>query len=459
MVTRKISLGDGCVSQSLEESPKIALFPKKTSILGIILTLFLIGLSSFIIMTLWQNLEEVDDFHFPLVERSAINVRLVNQIDYQFKLAFNSQNAKVVEDLKLNFASLSQNHRSLLALYKNENQDEKIAFFKKGNEIILLLEKKMWKEAKSVMEQENFSQKLEDFSFEIFDETEFMSEMRDNNSEKILKLINQTSFMAIITFIFLIYLLTKIYKGYAANLKQRILAENQAKLLSKQRQSLIHILCHDLGNPVSAIYSLTEVEHLLPEDEKKNMIDTIKTNAKQSLDIIELTRKMQALETGKFSPELKPVNLMDSLNQSLETFSERIEAKNLSFEIDIPSSQNVIAESTSLVNSVLNNLLSNSIKFSYEGGQIQFSSTIQNDHVILEVHDFGKGIPDDILPYIFSELHETNQAGTEGEEGTGFGMPLVKKFMEAYGGKIQVESQTEGPNRGTKTTLTFILPS
>jgi signal transduction histidine kinase len=268
-------------------------------------------------------------------------------------------------------------------------------------------------------------------------------------------MINRTIYITILTIIFLIYLIIKIYKGYTFNLRERILAQDKVKVLSHQRQSLIHVLCHDLGNPISAIFSLTQVGHLLPEQEKLKMIETIQENAQSSLDIIELTRKMQALEIGKLSVDIKGVNLKNSFEKSLKILSERIESKKILIEVEIPDSIEILADETSLINSIFSNILTNSIKFSNESGLVKVSVNTIHDNIIMIIRDFGVGIPKDILQNIFSESFETSRVGTNGEIGTGFGMPLVKKFIDAYGGSIEVVSTTEGTDTGTTSILTF----
>jgi signal transduction histidine kinase len=436
------------------EFKNVTLFPKKTSLLGLTLTVFLISIATFIISSMWKTIEEIDEHHFPMVERSSINVRLVKLVDYQFEMAIMTKNQRIVEDLKLNFDSLKQNYLSL-SEHSDFTKIQNTPLFSKGSAIINLLQEKKWVEAKKQMEDSKFTETLEDFSFKIFDETEIMAETRDKNSESILSLINHTLIVAIITIFFLSYLLFKVYKGYAHNLKQRLFAEEKAKMLSHQRQALIHVLCHDLSNPISAIFSLTQIGHLLPPDEKEKVIDTIKDNAQSSLDIIELIRKMQAIETGKLGLELTSIPLNEALSKSLSILNEKLATKKINIENNIHEGLSIIGDQTSLINSVFNNILSNSIKFSHENGLIRLTTERFKENVTLKIQDFGVGIPEDILPHLFSETVETSRSGTDGETGTGFGMPLVKKFIEAYGGSIAVVSSTGGNDRGTTTILTF----
>ena len=100
----------------------------------------------------------------------------------------------------------------------------------------------------------------------------------------------------------------------------------------------------------------------------------------------------------------------------------------------------VLAESTSLSNSVINNLISNSIKFVHRDSELRIEVKSLDDVVHIILSDKGIGIPKYLLKDIFNSNIKTTRTGTFGEVGTGFGMPLVKAFVEQYGGKISVES-------------------
>lgn len=430
----------------------VSLFPKKTSLIGMILFGCVVTLSITIGFLMWNSLQEIEDVHFPAIERSAINVRLVNLIDYQFNLALQSSNKRVLDDLALNFDSLEQNFDA----FNTQNQMTKDhEMFISGKKIIAHLKKKEKKRARTVIKESGFSNKLEDFSNQIFDHTEEMADKRDENTQKIKSLIDKLIYLSVFISFFIIYLITKVYSGYSSNLTQRLYAEEKAKKLSKQRTSLIQVLCHDLGNPISAIHGLIQIAHILPENEKKNMLSTINENTQVALDIIELTKKMQAIESGKLEMDLSSISVKQSIEKSIFILKDRITSKSITFKFDYEESARILADETSLVNSILNNILTNCVKFSDHKSKIYISSSETEEEFTLSIKDSGLGMPKELLENLFSETAETSRPGTDGEKGTGFGMPLVKKFIEAYGGRIEVISSTDGENKGTTSILTF----
>jgi signal transduction histidine kinase len=103
--------------------------------------------------------------------------------------------------------------------------------------------------------------------------------------------------------------------------------------------------------------------------------------------------------------------------------------------------------------------LSNAIKFSEPGTEIRVDIYAEAESIKLVITDRGMGIPAEIIPYLFDRGKATSRPGTQGERGTGFGLPIVKAYMNRYGGSIEVHSvpKAEGVNdHGTTFTLVFV---
>ena len=112
----------------------------------------------------------------------------------------------------------------------------------------------------------------------------------------------------------------------------------------------------------------------------------------------------------------------------------------------------------SLSNNVLANLISNAIKFSQPGGEIQLSIKDEGDRTHLIVRDHGVGMPEKVKVDLFRPDKSTSRPGTSGERGTGFGMPLVKSYLALYGASIDVDSKdisNHPDDHGTTFNLTF----
>lgn len=220
-----------------------------------------------------------------------------------------------------------------------------------------------------------------------------------------------------------------------------------------EQNELLHVLSHDLANPLGSVKGCLEL--ILEEPEALDELGPIAlTVARKGIDIITLVRRMRALEEGKLVLEL--VNLHEAADEAALVVRDRLLDKQITLVNNIPPELEVVAERISLVSSVLTNILTNAIKFSYPEGTVCLGASAEGPHVVLSVRDQGIGMPAQIRVNLFDLNKATSRAGTWGEEGNGFGMPMVKKFVSLYGGEVEVyshEAQERTAARGTEVRI------
>jgi two-component system, sensor histidine kinase and response regulator len=146
------------------------------------------------------------------------------------------------------------------------------------------------------------------------------------------------------------------------------------------------------------------------------------------------------------------LNLKDIGSKTAEITNQSILKKNLSFFNNVDEDTFVYADPL-MINSVIQNLLTNAIKFTPKRGSITISSCVKDNFVQVTVQDTGVGIEPDKSSKLFDFNTLFTTVGTAGEKGTGLGLPLCKEFIERNGGKIRVESEL---GKGSK--FTFTLP-
>lgn len=222
--------------------------------------------------------------------------------------------------------------------------------------------------------------------------------------------------------------------------KELLSKNHELERLSNERNHLLHVLTHDLANPIGAILSSIE---LLKEDKDDidEYISFIETSSHNSMNVINLIRTLLALEEKKINVDMGLYNLHQLVNNAINIMRSIINNKNITVNIDIDDTHRVYVEQVSFENSVLNNLISNAVKFSDNGSSISiYSEKINDKYIALYVKDSGIGIPDDLIDIVFDVTKKTTRKGTAGEVGTGFGMPIVKKFVESYHGAISIIS-------------------
>lgn len=226
-------------------------------------------------------------------------------------------------------------------------------------------------------------------------------------------------------------------------------------------EELLRLLCHDLSNPLQILgMSIEVLEDRCPPDLHK-LIQRMKRSTDSITQILALVRELQAFSAGKKELKMEPVSIDAVIEENRYNFQEKLIKKNISitYQKDIENSNPMVfAENVSLSNNIFKNILSNAIKFSEPNSTVHISLKQTKENVIVKITDNGIGIPKELLPNIFCYNKETSRPGTMGEKGTGFGMPLMKLFLDLYGVKVNVvsNSREEHPkDHGTSFELIF----
>ncbi len=236
-------------------------------------------------------------------------------------------------------------------------------------------------------------------------------------------------------------------------------SENILKDQGKKIDDLFRVLFHDLANSLGRInigMSLSEREANNPSTTRG--LQVIKDAQQSMTDITQNVRRMYAVSKGKGEVDLSPCSLNSSIEHLQRMFATELEKKKLKVNYDFERNKglNLIVEPVSFNNQVLGNIFSNAIKFSHPGSEITISAWPVNHHLItIEVKDTGIGMPELLIKALFDMNKRTTRSGTAGESGTGFGMHIMKSFVEMYHGQVIIESvdRESGENSGTSIKL------
>ena len=239
-------------------------------------------------------------------------------------------------------------------------------------------------------------------------------------------------------------------------------AKTQLQSLLDHKNLLIRTLCHDLNNPIATIkgacYKLDLADH--PKNEKYR--SKIQNALEKQTALIDFIRTSQAIEDGKLSYKLQDIAFKSFIDDALFVFEEKLISKNIKVNYsEEVENLHICVDPVPFGNIIVNNIISNAIKFTEKGGEISIKTRqVEPQNLEITISDNGIGIPKSILDNLFDPHASTTRAGTEGEKGTGFGMPLVKNLVSFFEGDIQVFSKTKEdyPNEhGTSFILTFKL--
>ena len=179
----------------------------------------------------------------------------------------------------------------------------------------------------------------------------------------------------------------------------------------------------------------------------------MRTSAVNIYRLIENLLEWSKMQRGKLSFEPQPLLLKSSLTKSIELMMDTANKKGIDLRINIPDHTVVIAD-IHMLETIIRNLISNALKFSFKGSVIEISAKkAENDLIRVTIKDNGIGMNPELLDKLFTLAENINRKGTEGEPSTGLGLILCKEFVEKQGGKIWAESI-----EGEGSSFIFTLP-
>jgi PAS domain S-box-containing protein len=228
--------------------------------------------------------------------------------------------------------------------------------------------------------------------------------------------------------------------------------------LNAEKDKFFSIISHDLRSPFQGLLGLTNViveeyENLSVE-ELKIFINNIYNSSKNLFNLIENLLQWSRIQRGKLEINLTKIELYEAILYVLNLLSRN--AANKDIRITNETIPNVFVYSdVNILHSTLQNLISNSIKFTDYGGEIKISSKKEDKFIAVTVCDNGIGIQQDDLTKLFRIDTQHSTIGTAKESGTGLGLIICKELIEKQGGTIKVESKLGEGSSFTFTLLTF----
>ena len=216
------------------------------------------------------------------------------------------------------------------------------------------------------------------------------------------------------------------------------MAENATKLKDK----FVSLVSHDLKNPINGMIGFlqllsNEIDSVISE-KGRNMIALTKKNLYKMNDLINELLNISRLKTGRIKPRLKFIDAFRLIRKTMHQLESMADEKGITIINNVPGNSRLYAD-PALLNEVIQNLLTNAIKFCHAGCTVTFFIP-DGEKCTIAVADTGVGIEAERLEKIFHYEEQTSTVGTGGETGTGLGLPLSMDIIKAHNGKMAVES-------------------
>jgi len=236
------------------------------------------------------------------------------------------------------------------------------------------------------------------------------------------------------------------------------LKENEALLrdLNATKDKFFSIIAHDLKNPFNTILGFSNILAEKVQGKNYESIEKyagiIQGSTQKVMDLLLNLLEWSRSQTGRLEYNPKLIEMIELIYEVTELANDAAQQKSISISRKLPNTATVIADK-SMIESVLRNLISNAIKFTYPGGKIVVSVQQLQGEVMVSVSDNGVGMGKKTIEKLFRIDENTSNPGTQNESGTGLGLILCKEFVEKHGGRIWVDSEV---GKGSK--FCFSLP-
>lgn len=235
-------------------------------------------------------------------------------------------------------------------------------------------------------------------------------------------------------------------KKYAEELKQ----------LNSTKDKFFSIIAHDLKNPFITILGFSDLLHTdyaeLTDEERLFYIDEMKKSAEISHSLLQNLLLWSRSQTGRIEFNPQKYNFHDIVHDNIDLLKASAEKKQIQITHNIPDELIIIADED-MLNTIIRNLITNSIKFTNKGGMITVKAVQTTGVAEITVSDNGVGMNESVRNNLFKLDATHSTSGTENEAGSGLGLMLCKEFIEKNGGTFRVESEE---NVGSK--FIFTLP-
>lgn len=218
---------------------------------------------------------------------------------------------------------------------------------------------------------------------------------------------------------------------------------HQHKVLDELRKQFIGSATHDLKNPIfiiSGYLDMMERQPIVTENERtQGYVNAMRRGVDKMNHLVRDMLDLLQLEHGVVLDKVDYV-FSAFVRESVQDMVMRAHKKGLNFSVEVPDDKSSVSLDPKRMSRVLDNLVSNAIKYTPENGSIRVIAYLNEDTASIEIKDTGLGIPNDTLPTLFNPFQRVDTEEHMEQEGTGLGLSIVKAIVEQHGGTIAVQS-------------------
>ncbi len=251
----------------------------------------------------------------------------------------------------------------------------------------------------------------------------------------------------------------KVLEKYPDDIKELAISfNNMASSLQKseyQRQEFVTNVSHELKTPMTTIGGYVDgmLDGTIPQEQHRQYMQIVSDETKRLSRLVRSMLDISQLQDQAIPEDRKTrFDLCECAGRVLITFEQKINAKNLNVQVDMPDFPVFTNAAQENITQVIYNLVDNAVKFCPEGGLLQLSIKPAGNKVYVSVANNGETIPPEELPLVFERFHKLDKSRSQNRDGWGLGLYIVRTIIGSHGEDISVSS------KDGKTAFTFTLP-
>ncbi len=249
-------------------------------------------------------------------------------------------------------------------------------------------------------------------------------------------------------------ILARAFNKMASNLEG---ARQKQEEMDTSRRNLIAWISHDLRTPLTSIRAILEAlgDNVVDDPAtEERYLKTVQNEIRGLSHLIDDLFTVSQMDAGGLTLDCQFNSLGDLISDTIESFSELAVRQNVTLQGSVPEGLDPVWMDARQLGRVLDNLVSNALRYTPAGGVIAIQATRQDGEIRVDVKDNGEGIHSEDLPRIFDLFYRGEKSRSRGTGGAGLGLAIANGVIEAHGGKIWVDSQP-----GSGTCFSFTLPN
>jgi PAS domain S-box-containing protein len=236
-------------------------------------------------------------------------------------------------------------------------------------------------------------------------------------------------------------------------------ARAEADSANGVKDEFLATLSHELRTPLTSILGWSHLltDGKLDKQQTARAIETIARNARAQGRLIDELLDVSRIMTGKLSLDLRAVKLAPLIQAVIDDVRPAADARSINLKAAFNSDIGPILGDADRLQQIVRNLLTNAIKFTPKGGDVQVRLERNNSHVLITVNDSGQGIATELLPHVFERFRQADSSNIRSNGGLGLGLSIVRQLVELHRGTVTAESS--GENAGATFRVMLPVPS